>query len=129
MQMAAPCTSLTGSEVDPFVASVRNATAIAVDTAGGKVYWAERTGSRSSRIRRANLNGRNVELVREIDGADPRGIAIDPSKGKSVCDERSSATLVATYSGRTLMGLSTIGISSSILQSCTEFAARYRCGC
>ena len=33
--------SLTGSEVDPFVASVRNATAIAIDMAGGKVYWAE----------------------------------------------------------------------------------------
>ena len=28
--------SLTGSEVDPFIASVRNATAIAIDMAGGK---------------------------------------------------------------------------------------------
>ena len=72
--------SLTGSEVDPFVASVRNATAIAIDMAGGKVYWAEQIEKNRSRVRRANLNGRNVELVKEMGGA-VRGLAIDSTKG------------------------------------------------
>ena len=72
--------SLTGSEVDPFVASVRNATAIAIDMAGGKVYWAEQIAKNRSRVRRANLNGRNVEVVKEMGGA-VRGLAIDSAKG------------------------------------------------
>jgi len=72
--------SLTGSEVDPFVASVRNATAIAVDMAGGKVYWAEQIANNRSRVRRANLNGGNVQLVKEMGGA-VRGLAIDSLKG------------------------------------------------
>ena len=60
--------------MDPFVASVRNATAIAIDMAGGKVYWAEQIEKNRSRVRRANLNGRNVELVKEMGGA-VRGLA------------------------------------------------------
>ena len=72
--------SLTGSEVDPFVASVRNATAIAIDMVGGKVYWAEGIEKNRSRVRRANLNGKNVEIVKEMGGA-VRGLAIDSTKG------------------------------------------------
>ena len=72
--------SLTGSEVDPFIASVRNATAIAIDMAGGKVYWAEQIDKKRSRVRRADLNGRNVQVVKEMGGA-VRGIAIDSTKG------------------------------------------------
>ena len=72
--------SLTGSEVDPFIASVRNATAIAIDMAGGKVYWAEQIDEKRSRVRRANLDGRNVQVVKEMGGA-VRGIAIDSAKG------------------------------------------------
>ena len=72
--------SLTGSEVDPFVASVRNATAIAIDMAGGKVYWAEQIEKNRSRVRRANLNGRNIEVVKEMGGA-VRGLAVDSAKG------------------------------------------------
>ena len=73
--------SLTRSEVAPFASGVRNANSIAVDMEGGKVYWTEDTGANRGRVRRANLNGTNIELVRELTNA-PRGIAIDPSKGK-----------------------------------------------
>ena len=73
--------SLTGSEVEPFVRNVRNANSIAVDREGGKVYWTEELGTNRGRVWRANLDGRNVEVVRELQNA-PRGIAIDPSKGK-----------------------------------------------
>ena len=72
--------SLTGSDVDPFVASVRDATAIAIDMEGGKVYWAEQIEKNRSRVRRANLDGRNVQVVKEMGGA-VRGIAIDSAKG------------------------------------------------
>ena len=70
--------SLTDLEVEPFVSRATDATAIAVDMAGGKVYWAEQTGKHTGRIRRANLNGSNVELVRELTTA-PHGIALDTS--------------------------------------------------
>ena len=72
--------SLTGSDVDPFVASVRDATAIAIDMEGGKVYWAEQIDKKRSRVRRANLDGRNVQVVKEMGGA-VRGIAVDSAKG------------------------------------------------
>ena len=49
---------------------------VAVDAAGGKVYWTE-----GSRIRRANLNGTNVQLVREFTSK-VQGLAIDAQKNK-----------------------------------------------
>ena len=73
--------SLTGSEIDPFVSSVQNANSIAVDMAGGKVYWTEQTGTSTGRIRRANLDGSNVETVRALNNV-PHGIAVDTSNGK-----------------------------------------------
>ena len=73
--------SLTDSEVDTFVRNVRNATAIAVDTAGGKVYWTQQTGTNAGRILRANLDGSGVRLVRALNNI-PQGIAVDASNGK-----------------------------------------------
>ncbi|MYA70456.1 hypothetical protein F4Y19_10295, partial [Candidatus Poribacteria bacterium] len=58
--------SLTGASVDRLVPNVQNATSVAVDIAGNRIYWAEQTGNNSGRIRRANLNGSNVQLVREL---------------------------------------------------------------
>ena len=73
--------SLTDSEVVNFVQSVQNATGIAVDTAAGKIYWTEQMGESKGRVRRANLNGRNVQLVKELNNV-PYGIAVDASNGK-----------------------------------------------
>ena len=73
--------SLTGSSVDRLVSNVQNATSVAVDMAGGKVYWAEQTSDRSGRIRRANLNGSNVQLVQELTSV-PRRLALDTTNGK-----------------------------------------------
>ena len=68
--------------LSPSLSSPRD---IALDVAGGKVYWTEDitdadTGKEIIRIRRANLNGKNVEVVREISGV-PRGLAVDSAKG------------------------------------------------
>ena len=72
--------SLTGSSVARLVPSVQNATSMAVDMAGGKIYWAEQTGSNSGRIRRANLNGTNVQLIRALTSV-PQGLALDTANG------------------------------------------------
>ena len=73
--------SLTGSNVSHLVPDVQNATSVAVDRADGKIYWTEQTSYKTGRIRRANLNGTNVELVRELTSV-PRGLALDVSNGK-----------------------------------------------
>ena len=73
--------SLTGPDVQRFVQSVQDATGIAVDTAAGKIYWTEQMGDSKGRVRRANLNGSNVQLVKELNNV-PYGIAVDASNGK-----------------------------------------------
>ena len=73
--------SLTDSEIEPFASGARNANSIAVDMAGGKVYWTQQTGANAGRVQRANLSGSNVELVRALNNL-PQGIAVDASNGK-----------------------------------------------
>ena len=72
---------LVGDEVENLVPTVRNATGLAMDVAGGKLYWIEKTGERTGRIRRANLDGTNVKLVKELTSV-PHGIAFDAADGK-----------------------------------------------
>ena len=72
---------LVGAEVENLVPSVRNATGLAMDVAGSKLYWTERTGDSTGRIRRANLDGTNVQLVKELKSV-PHGIALDAAGRK-----------------------------------------------
>ena len=72
---------LVGAEVENLVPSVRNATSLAMDVAGSKLYWTERTGDSTGRIRRANLDGRNVQLVKNLTSA-PHSIVLDAAGGK-----------------------------------------------
>ena len=72
---------LVGAKVDPLVPSVQNATGLAVDSVNNKLYWIEKTSDRSGKIRRANLNGTNVQLVKALTSG-PRGIAIDTENEK-----------------------------------------------
>ena len=69
--------SLTDSSVEPFVSGVQNATGIAVDAAGGKIYWTEQTSK--TRGKSANLNGKNVR--KELTSV-PMGIALDAENKK-----------------------------------------------
>ena len=71
---------LVADDVETLVPTVKNATSLAVDIAGGKLYWTERTGDRTGRIRRANLNGTNVQLVKNLTSV-LLNIALDPSGG------------------------------------------------
>ena len=72
---------LVGDEVENLVPTVKNATSLTVDMAGGKLYWTERTDERTGRIRRANLDSTNVQLVKNLTSV-PLNIALDPSGGK-----------------------------------------------
>ena len=72
---------LAGTEVENLAPSVRNAIGLAIDVAEGKLYWIERTSDKTGRIRQANLDGSNVELVKELTSV-PHGIALDAAGGK-----------------------------------------------
>ena len=52
--------NVDGSNFQPnLITELERPSGLALDVSGGKVYWAETTG----RIRRANLDGSNVEDV------------------------------------------------------------------
>lgn len=72
---------LVGDEVENLVPNVKNATSLAVDMASGKLYWTEKTGDRTGRIRGANLDGTNVKLVTDLTSV-PHSIALDAANGK-----------------------------------------------
>ena len=72
---------LVGDAVEALVPNVKNATSLAVDIAGGKLYWAEKTSDRTGRIRRANLDGTGVQLVKDLTSV-PYGIVLDAADGK-----------------------------------------------
>ncbi len=55
---------------------------VAVDTAGGKIYWAVQTGERAGMINSANLDGTNVETVKETPYNVPLSLAVDSANGK-----------------------------------------------
>ena len=74
--------NLDGSNFEwNFIVDLNSPQGIALDVAGGKVYWTEQTGENTGRVRRADLDGSNVELVKELNNV-PQGIAVDPSNGK-----------------------------------------------
>ena len=60
---------------------VENIIALAVDVDGSKLYWIEQTGEKHGKIVRANLNGSNVQVVKEILSV-PSDIAIDTTNKK-----------------------------------------------
>ena len=72
---------LVGSRVETLLLSVRNAIGLTVDMVDKKLYWAEKTGNRTGRIRRANLNGTNVQLVKKLTSV-PLDIALDTTDRK-----------------------------------------------
>ena len=74
--------NLDGTSFQPnFITDLEAPQHIALDVAGGKLYWTEKTGETTGRIRRANLDGSNIELVKQLTGV-PLGIALDTENGK-----------------------------------------------
>ena len=71
----------TDGEVEALLPSVQNATSLAVDVGNEKLYWTEKTSNTTGRIRRANLDGTNVQLVKDLTSV-PHGIVLDTANGK-----------------------------------------------
>ena len=72
---------LTGNTVEHLFPSVQNATGIAADAANGKLYWIDQGNNTGGTIRRANMSGSDLEIVKRLPNV-PRGIAIDSTNGK-----------------------------------------------
>ena len=70
---------LAGAKAEQIAAS---ANGVAVDTAGGKIYWTVQTGEGAGAINSANLDGTNVETVKETPYNVPLSIAVDSANGK-----------------------------------------------
>ena len=67
---------LIGDEVENLVPSVQSATSLAVDMTRDTLYWTEKTSDRSGKIRRSNLDGSEVKLVKNLTSV-PLDIAVD----------------------------------------------------
>ena len=70
-----------GNIVENLVPRVKKATSLAVDTANGKFYWTEQTSNRTGKIRRANLDGSNIQLIKNLTSV-PLNLAIDVANSK-----------------------------------------------
>ena len=69
---------LAGAEVERIAARAND---VAVDTAGGKVYWIEGTSATTGRIHSANLDGTSASVLQELTSV-PHGLALDSANNK-----------------------------------------------
>ncbi|HYG17507.1 MAG TPA: DUF5050 domain-containing protein [Ohtaekwangia sp.] len=75
--------NLDGTDLEEVVGGLFDPYGIALDVAGGKVYWAEDADEDDiGHIGRANLDGTDKEYVVTLDGAQFRAIALDPENNK-----------------------------------------------
>ena len=79
------------------VTSLDNPYGIALDVAGGKVYW---TDAGTEKIQRANLDGSQVEDLVTIGLNNPRGLALDIAGGKMYWTDRTPGHDPACQPGR-----------------------------
>ena len=69
--------SILGGDKTFFVdLGFQNATSLALDSTGRKVYWTEQTGRHAGRVKRANLDGSNQQTLATLQRA-PTDIAVD----------------------------------------------------
>ena len=76
--------NLDGSNVEDVVPGLREPGAIALDTAGKKMYW---TNTFNSNIHCANLDGSNVEAI-VVGRANLRGLTLDVANRKVYWTDR-----------------------------------------
>lgn len=67
---------------------------IALDVAGGKIYWIEYDGFGIDKIQRSNLDGSNIEDLTHMSFGEPYGMALDVVGGKIYWIEDGSSDLI-----------------------------------
>ncbi len=84
--------------------------ALALDVAGGKMYW---TNPGATKIQRANLSGSNVEDLVTSGLSSPTGLALDVAGGKIYWTDRGTDKIQrANLSGSNVEDLVTSGLNS-----------------
>ena len=73
---------LVGTEVENLLPSVQKATGLVLNSADNKIYWTEQVGKNRGRVKCANLDGSNVQVLANIKSGVPRSIAVDTTQGK-----------------------------------------------
>ena len=74
--------NLDGSNFQPNLITGLDAPQdVALDVRGGKLYWTEKTSDSTGNIRRANLDGSQITLVKALTSV-PRGLVVDTVNGK-----------------------------------------------
>ena len=103
--------NLDGSGVEDLVTSgLTFPRGLALDVAGGKMYWAN---SGADKIQRANLNGSNVEDLVTSGLNSPTGIALDVAGGKMYWTDRGADKIQrANLNGSNVEDLVTSGLNS-----------------
>jgi len=100
---------LVGNSVENIAPSVQNVVSLVATNNG--LFWVERTSSSSGRIRRSNLNGGNIQLIRSLTTA-PAGLTIDSVNAKLyVTTERGKIQSInvdgSQYESNLIVGLDT----------------------
>ena len=72
---------LVDTEVKDLIQDTGNVTSLTIDAANEKLYWAEKTSDRTGKIWRANLDGTNLQLLKNLTSV-PYNIAIDRASSK-----------------------------------------------
>ena len=73
---------LVSAEVENLVPGVQNATSLVLNSADNKIYWTEQVGKNRGKVKRANLDGSNVQVLANILNGVPHSIVVDPTQGK-----------------------------------------------
>ena len=70
---------LVGSSVENIAPGVENVVSLVVTS--NRLYWVETTSATTGRLRRSNLNGSNIQLIRDLTAL-PAGITVDTVNSK-----------------------------------------------
>jgi len=95
---------LVDTEVEDFVPDVQNATSLAVDVTNNKIYWTEQMSKNRGKIKRANLDGSNVQVLATPFGV-PRSIALDTLQGMLYWTDSQGRIQRSNLNGRQIKNL------------------------
>ena len=103
--------NLDGSQVEDIITTgLRALRSLALDVAGGKMYWTDRE---TDKIQRANLDGSQIEDLITTGLDSPSGLALDVAGGKMYwMDAGTDKIQRANLDGSQIENLVTTGLSS-----------------
>jgi hypothetical protein len=123
--------NLDGSQVEDLVLGARTSVgprwSVALDVAGGKMYWADDTFAWG--VRRANLDGSNLEKVVTTTAGEPQQLALDTGAGKMywVIDSPPAKIQRANLDGSNVEDVVTTGLSAPGRLGLNRIPATARC--